>query len=265
MNTVSSAPPLPSYKRPPVIETSFGIVFQSLSATMQTRHFGQFWTEQRGDFPTTSDANPLLDVSDIEAQRLVLLNMPPLRRMTCFSGDQQYVMQVQDSRLYLNWRKRTPETEYPRYPSVHDRFQKLRSDFEEFVKREQIGTVSILRYELVYVNHIPLGPKVAQSLEEHVKLFHFSPIQTEYLSPPESVNTNWKFAMPNQRGTATATLSNATDATGQNILVLVLTCIGTPSEKYSAREWFQSGHEWIVRSFTELTTDAAHRKWERER
>lgn len=262
--TASSPPPLPSYRRPPVIEVSFGIVFKSLEL-MQTRHLGQFWAEQSAHFPTTNDANPLVDVSDIEAQRLVVLNKPPLRRMMCFSQDQQYAMQVQASRLYLNWRKQAPETEYPRYPTVHDKFQGLWSEFAKFADREQIGPVEVLRYELVYVNHIQLGPNVAESLEAYVKLFRFSPIQATYLSPPESVNTNWRFAMPNQRGSAAATLSNATDEKGKNILVLVLTCVGTPSEKYSATDWFHSGHEWIVRSFTELTTEAAHQQWERER
>src|SRR5271157_66079 len=263
VDAASFLPPLPSYRLPPVIEVSFGIVFQPL-ASMQTRHLGQFWTEQRAAFPATNDANPLVDLSDIEAQRLVVLSLPPLRRMMCFSQDQQYAMQVQESRLYLNWRKQT-DIEYPRYPAVHDKFQNLWLEFAKFVEREQLGPVVQVRYELAYVNHIQLGSNVAQSLEEHVKLFRFSPIQATYLSPPESVNTTWRFAMPNQRGTATATLSNATDEKNQNILVLVLTCIGAPSEKYSAGEWFQSGHEWIVRSFTELTTDAAHQKWERER
>jgi uncharacterized protein (TIGR04255 family) len=240
------------------------VVFQSLPG-MQTRHLGQFWAEQKAQFPITSDVNPLLDVSDIGSQRLVVLNVPPLRRMMCFSQDQQFVMQVQDSRFYLNWRKQLQDIEYPRYPSVHDRFQQLWTEFQQFIQREQLGTISVQRYELVYVNHIPLGPNVAQSLEEYVKLFRFSPINATYLSPPESVNTTWKFAMPNQYGTATATLSNAIDEKGQNILVLVLTCLGTPSEKYSPKEWYQVGHEWIVRSFTELTTDTAHQKWERER
>lgn len=222
-----SAAEIPTYRRPPVIEVSIGLVFKSL-AMMQTRHLGQFWSERSAQFPTTNDANPLIDMADVEAQRLVVLNIPPLRRLMCFSQDQQYVMQVQDSRLYLNWRKLGADVDYPRYPAVHEKFQGLWSEFVRFAEREQLGAVAPLRYELVYVNHIQLGPNVAQSLEEHVKLFRFSPIQVNYLTPPESVNTTWKFAMPDQRSSATATLSNATDERGQNILVLVLTCVGPP-------------------------------------
>ena len=70
--------------------------------------------------------------------------------------------------------------------------------------------------------------------------------------------------MPDQKGTATASLNNAIKD-GQNILVLVFTCTGTPSEKYSANQWYEAAHEWIVRSFTDLTTGEAHRKWGRER
>src|SRR6185437_4481911 len=109
------------------------------------------------------------------------------------------------------------------------------------------------------------GADVARSLEEHVQLFRFSPIEAQYLSPPQSVNTTWRFEMPNGRGTATANLSNAKSAAGENILVLAFTCHGTPSKSYGMDDWFESGHEWIVRSFTELTTNAAHKKWQRER
>jgi uncharacterized protein (TIGR04255 family) len=264
VNTAGSAPSLPSYKRPPVIETSFGAVFIPLSA-MQTRHFGQFWAEHRDEYPTTQDQSPLLDATDLEALRLKILAMPPLRRMMAYSGDQRYVAQVQDSRVHLNWRKVNPEDDYPRYPSVHDRFLHLWEAFQRFVEREHIGPLSVTRYELAYINHIELGSNVPAELEQHVKLYRFSPIESEYLAPPESVNSIWRFAMPGQRGTAAATLSNATNQQGQNLLVLVLTCTGAPSEKYSAHEWFESAHEWIVRSFTGLTTDEAHRKWERER
>jgi len=264
VNTASLAAPLPSYKHPPVIEVSFGAIFQRLDG-FQTRHFGQFWAEQRADYPVTSDISPLVDVTDLEAQRLVIMNLPPLRRMMCFSENQQFVAQIQDSRLHLNWRKVQPQDEYPRYDVVHIRFERLWSDFSKFVERERVGNISLLRFELSYFNHIELGTNVANSLEEHIRFFRFSPVQPGYLSPPESVNAVWRFAMPDQKGTATASLTNATDKDGRNLLVLVFTCTGTPSEKYTATEWYDSAHEWIVRSFTDLTTAKAHQKWGREK
>lgn len=256
--------PLPSFKRPPVNELSFGIVFQTLTA-FQTRHFGQFWYEHQEEYPTTEDQNPLLELTDVEAQRLVLLDIPPLRRVWLYSQDRQYVAQVQDSRVHFNWRKPTPDTEYPRFPVIYKRFYSFWSQFTEFVERERIGTIAPLRYELAYINHIELGQKVADSLEQHVKLFKFSPIDASYVSPPETVNATWKFAMPDQRGTGVVTLSNGKDSKGRNILVLALTCSGTPSNKFTVADWFESGHEWIVRGFTDLTTTNAHEEWLRER
>jgi uncharacterized protein (TIGR04255 family) len=264
MSHVPTNTPLPSYKHPPVNELSFGVVFQQLGG-FQTRHFGQFWSEHQSDYPTTEDQSPLLDISEVEAQRLVLIQIPPLRRAMWYSQDQQYVAQLQDSRVYLNWRKLSPEVEYPRFAAVYSRFERLWSEFVTFVEREKAGAISTLRYELAYINHIELSDRVAESLEEHVKIFKFSPIEAAYVSPPESVNANWKFAMPNHRGTGTANLTNGKTQKGQNVLVLALTCSGTPSEKYSFAEWFESAHEWIVRSFTDLTTSAAHQKWQREK
>jgi uncharacterized protein (TIGR04255 family) len=232
---------------------------------MQTRHMGQFWGEHQAEYPTSEDLAPLLDLADIEPQRLIVMESPPLRRMMCYSADKQYVAQIQDSRVHLNWRKLIPENQYPRYPQVHDKYQRLWQEFQNFIKREQVGEISPSRFELTYYNHIELGRDVAASLEQHIKLFRFSPIQASYLSPPESVNIVWKFAMPNQMGTGTVTLTNGTNQQGQNLLLLNLTCAGTPSEKYKEADWYEAAHEWIVRSFTELTTDQAHQKWGREK
>jgi hypothetical protein len=74
------------------------------------------------------------------------------------------------------------------------------------------------------------------------------------------------FRNARQKGTATASLSNAIDKkSGNNLLVLIFTCTGPHSDKYSPREWFDAAHEWIVRSFTDLTTQEAHQKWGREK
>lgn len=255
--------PLPSYKHPPVIEVSFGVMFKELEQ-MQARHLGQFWVEHRDEYPTSEDLNPLLDIAEL-GERLVLMQMPPLRRMMCYSQDKQYVAQVQNNRVYLNWRKIRAQDEYPRYDVVRGRFEHTWNEFKSFVKREKIGSFTMQRFELAYHNHVALGTDISASIEEHIKVLRFSPIKDSYLSTPDSVNAVWRFAMPQKRGTATASLSNATNSEGKNLLVLVLTCTGAPSERYSDTEWYESAHEWIVRSFTDLTTEKAHQKWEREK
>ena len=80
------------------------MIFQKL-AGIQRRHFGQFWSEQRRDYPKTADASPLLDASDVESQRLVVLDLPPLRRTMSFSENDQYVAQLQYTRLHVNWQE----------------------------------------------------------------------------------------------------------------------------------------------------------------
>jgi uncharacterized protein (TIGR04255 family) len=260
----SSLPPLPSYQNPPVVEVSFGIIFKTLQK-MQSRHFGEFWVEHRDEFPATQDNSPLLDATDLAAERLMVMQTPPLRRMMCYSGDGQYVAQIQDARLHFNWRRTKPDDRYPRYHNVLSRFRKFRSEFTEFVTQRDIGPLSVLRFELSYFNHIELGTDIAAAIEEHIQYFRFSPLKDSYLSPPETVSAVWRFAMPDQRGSASASLNNATDQTGKNLLLLVLTCTGAPSDKYSDEDWYNSAHEWIVRSFTDLTTPQAHQKWGRER
>ena len=46
-------------------------------------------------------------------------------------------------------------------------------------------------------------------------------------------------------------------------MVLNMTCSGQASVEYSFPNWFDTAHEWIVRGFTDLTTDEAHKLWGR--
>ena len=174
------------------------MIFQKLVG-IQSRHFGQFWSEQIRDYPKTADASPLLDASDVESQRLVVLDLPPLRRMMSFSENDQYVAQLQDTRLHVNWRRTKPEDQYPRYQEVLSRFEHLWSEFSAFVARENVGPLSILRYELSYFNHIEMGKDVARLIEENIKFFQFLPLRDSYPSTQDSVTAAWRFGMPVRR------------------------------------------------------------------
>ena len=52
---------------------------------------------------------------------------------------------------------------------------------------------------------------------------------------------------------------------GQEVIILSLTVKGAPSSTdiESALEFLIRGREEIVQRFAELTTDSAHKKWER--
>lgn len=254
---------LPSYQDPPVIEVAAGVQFEDLK-TWQMRYFGQFWQEVADEYPVTQDQPPAPDVVE-SGPRLEILVLPPLRRMLLVSKQKDYVIQLQDSRFHLNWRKVDGSFVYPRFEkAIFPKFLDAWGRFSNFVTRVGLGNIRPARYELTYVNHIELEERdFATALENRVKLFRWSAVQSSFLTAPTAVNAVWTFALPDQRGVAQANLSQATRADGRGILVLGMTCNGPASARYSLDDWFATAHEWIVRGFADLTTDLAQKQWRR--
>jgi uncharacterized protein (TIGR04255 family) len=255
---------LPEYEKPPLSEIAVGVQFELLPG-WHSRHVGHFWTEIAEEFPTTQDQPPILNISE-RGPRLEILLLPPLRRTFLISKDQNYVIQLQDSRFLLNWRKIKETDVYPRFGTVFQEFLSAWGRFSDFVTREKLGSARPNKYELTYVNHIEHADKpLAATVEKHVKLFNWSNLNVEFLAPPTGINTVWTFALPGQLGFGQANLSQGVKSDGRGVLVLVMSCTGDASPKLSLNDWFATTHEWLARGFVELTTDFAHRQWGEKR
>lgn len=252
--------PLPEFSKPPVLEVVAGVQFERLRA-IQTGHFGKFWQTVSAEFPTCQDAAPLPDIS--EGFSVEVLTLPPLRRMMLVSADNHYVIQLQDSRFHVNWRKTKESDEYPRFRTIFAEFERYWKEFTRFVPAAGLGQVKPMNYELTYVNHIDaVGPEFATSLAKRVKMYRWDGIDAKLLPQPTSVSAVWQFTLPEGKGNLNANLSHA-KREKQDVLVLNMTCNGTTSDSYSFVSWFETAHEWIVRGFTDLTTGEAHDVWGR--
>ena len=252
--------PLPEFENPPVLEVVAGVQFERL-ALMQTRHFGQFWELIKSEFPTSHDAPPLPDVT--EPFSVEVLSLPPLRRMMLISADNHYVIQLQDSRFHVNWRKTRNSDAYPRFPNIFGRFEQYWNEFTRLVPDLELGSIKPTKYELTYVNHIDASSKdFATSVAKSVKMYRWEGVRAEFLPQPSSVSAVWQFSLPDSKGSLNANLSHARREK-EDVLVLNMVCLGAASAAYGLGEWFETAHEWIVRGFTDLTTDEAHKRWGR--
>jgi uncharacterized protein (TIGR04255 family) len=254
--------PLPDFENPPVLEVVFGVQFPPVPG-LQTRHFGEFWDQCKKDFPITHDAPPLpmvLDVGSVE-----LFNLPPFRRMMMISSDNSYVVQVQEDRFNVNWRKVTPEQTYPRFENVFKTFGELWDRFGTFITVATAADLKPGRYELTYVNHIDPGDsEYASGVEANVVMFNWSRLNPNFLPLPRSVSAAWQFELPSDKGHLNANLTHGKRAE-RELMVLNMTCNGPASSGWSLNEWFETAHEWIVRGFADLTTDSAHARWGRKK
>jgi uncharacterized protein (TIGR04255 family) len=252
---------LPEYSTPPVLEVVAGVQFSPL-AKLQTRHLGGFCERARKDFPITRDMPPLFDVP--ETPSIEFLALPPLRRVFILSEDQNYVMQLQDTRFNFNWKRVKPDDPYPRFGTVFAKFQENWGAFSDYVDFENLGPIIPNRYELTYVNHIELkGQNLSRELQAKVKMFNWDRVDPGFLPAPNSASGVWLFQMPDSKGTLGANLSHAKRPDGRDLLVLNMSCSGPASSQYTMKDWFNTAHEWIVRGFTDLTTSEAHKEWGR--
>lgn len=248
--------PIPSYVRPPLTEVACGVQFSPLP--LQTRHIGQFWTELREEYPLTQDAPPIPEVTD--SPGINIMTLPPLRRVFIATKTTDYVMQVQEARFHHNWRL-TPGLQYPRFETVFSRFIQAWGRFSEFVKRQTMPEPKPNRYELTYINELEALGTIP--VERAVKLFDWRQLNTKFLPEPRTSNVSWAFPLPDGKGEMNVSTNRLTRPDGRTAVVLTLACSG-PAEKFSLDEWFGTAHEWIVRGFTDLTTEEAHQIWERE-
>jgi uncharacterized protein (TIGR04255 family) len=247
----------PDYDNPPLNEIAVGVYFEPLNG-WQTRHVGQFWGEVSKEFPNTEDQSPILEIGGSPQ----MLQIPPLRRTFLISGDQNFVIQLQESRFLLNWRKKQPTDVYPRFSSFFNKFVGHWGHFSDFVAREKVGNLKPVRYELTYVNHIEQADQsVSATVEHYARIFNWSNLKAQFLPPPTGINVVWTFAMPEQLGFAQANLSQGVLTDGRAVLVLVMSCTGSASPKLSLNDWFAAAHRWLSQGFKELTTDAARQEW----
>lgn len=265
---------LPDYQQPPVVETLLGVQFTPLT-NFSIPHFGLYWDRIRKDYPNYQ-VLPRLGQS-IEQFGSGLVSRPkigvefvstPEVRCWFIEKSGRMLTQVQSDRFLHNWRKVDPNDVYVHYDRIRPRFIEEWTRFCAFLKDEGIAPPEVNQCELTYVNHIDLG-KGWSSYGELNKVISFwsGTSSGNFLPVPESVNIGARFVLPDKRGRLYIELQPAIrphDA--KEILQLNLTARGKPESNSLDKilEWFDLGHEWIVRGFTDFTAKEIHEFWERK-
>lgn len=264
---------LPEFKFPPVIETVLGVQFSPLKK-FSILHCGMFWEKVRKDYPEYSVQPPLEQAfekftppstKEIKLGLQVVVS-PPLR---CWLVDKTStrLVQIQPDRFIINWREVTGEEVYIRYDTFKPMFEQEWNRFSQFLESEGFPRPEINQCEVTYVNHIELNDDIKSYGEVH-KIFNFwSHLQQEsFLPEPEAVSFNTKYVMPEEKGRLHVTLEpRIRKRDGKEVLQLNLVARGKPTSSHleDITTWFDLGREWIVRGFTDLTTEKMHKLWER--
>jgi uncharacterized protein (TIGR04255 family) len=264
--------PLPDYENPPVTEVVCGVLFKSLDRFFLP-YLGLLWERFKAEYPECQEVDALLPRIELFQNGQETVNLVqgfvPLPRVWFVHKNGDKVIQVQRDRFLHNWRKRGKEDEYPRYHKIIDLFRECYTLFKTFIADNNIGEITPAQYEMTYVNHIFQSDEW-QTLKEIGKIlpdFVWHDRQERFLSFAESLNWHTTFVLPKKLGRLHVTIRNGLrHDDSRPLLLLDLTVRGmapnnSPEEMWL---WFDVAHEWIVRSFADLTGEELQQKvWKR--
>jgi uncharacterized protein (TIGR04255 family) len=263
----------PDYERPPVVETYLGVQFAPL-ANFSILHFGLYWAKIRENYPTFQ-VQPSLGrvIEQFGAEKFVqpklgveLVSAPEVR---CWFIEQsgRMLTQVQRDRFIHNWRKLRPEDIYVHYDNIKPRFSEEWKGFCGFLDEAGLGKPEVNQCEMTYVNHIELGQGWESYGELNKVVASWSGSYSgNFLPAPESINIGARYVLPDKQGRLHIEMQPAITQDAKEILQLNLTARGKPksSNLENILEWFDLGHEWIVRGFTDFTAKEMHEFWGRK-
>ncbi|MBM2847026.1 MAG: hypothetical protein HW407_2338 [Bacteroidetes bacterium] len=264
---------LPEYDQPPVFETVLGVQF-SVAREFPTRLFGAHWERIKSRFPHIEIQPPIAPAfEELE------LPLAPPRFGLQFVAEPQFrcwfigssetkLLQVQRDRFLHNWRKVKEEDVYPHYHQIKPKFEEEWIGFRAFLSQEGFEKPEVNQCEITYVNHIEIGDDWKGLGELNKAIACWSGIYSgDFLEQPETLSLNVSYVMPGKKGRlhiAAQPAIRRQDA--KEVLQLTLTARGKPASSHleDISGWLDLGHEWIVRGFTDFTTEKMHELWGRK-
>lgn len=262
--------PLPSYENPPLEEVVCGIQFESLKQFTSARA-GLFWNAIRDRYPQNEDQPPLPHQKELPEPQPTPENqffqMPFTPRSWFLSADKTQLVQLQRDRFVRNWRRVNGNEEYPRFPTLIGDFKRDWLAFDEYVKTEQLGEIKIDQCELTYINHIDKG-EGWNSFAEIGKVFNFiqPTSRSGLLIEPETLSWAGAYKLPDGRGRLSVEMNPAFRGRDlKMVLSLIIRARGAPlgESTEEAFSWLELAHEWVVKSFDDLTDPEMHKLWKK--
>ncbi len=260
---------LPDFHNPPLKEVVVGIQFATPKEYQQI-YAAKVWELFDREYPKVEEHSslpPSFETFGLPSGQpgLNLLVGPVHNRYWFLSPDGDEAVQFQRDRLLHNWRKvGDGQNVYPRFESMIQRFQDEVERFQAYVNRLSTQVLIINQCEVSYINQIEPSPGEELKAPDWIQFLRFSRHKE-----PDDFSIVLREVIRDSNGKPYARFVCETaigvKADQQKIIQLTLTVRGSPEGKGidSAFEFLSKGRELIVHRFAELTTDAAHQKWER--
>lgn len=259
---------LPDYKHPPLNEVVVGVQFTPPQGYQQI-YAGEVRRLFRKQYPQVSE-QPALPPS-FETFGLPSRSGPQIGFISGASHDRFWflrpdgdeLIQFQQDRLIHNWRKvGDGSNAYPRFESMIKKFSgeltKLQTYFNSLVAQ----SLEVNQCEVSYINHFQVVGETANPAD-WIRVVDFGSKLPDDFTFKFRETVRGKDGEP--LGRLICEVGSGVKADSKRIIAMTLSVKGAPSEPNidSALEFISAGRELIVNRFTELTTDMAHKIWER--
>ncbi len=268
--------PFPVFDHPPVVETVLGVQFASLQG-LTGAHLGKFWTELGRDWPKVVEAPSIQDQFEtfntlpqfVPPGVPVLIPLSPFSlgpRLQITNGVGDRMIQVQSTRFHYNWQKAGER--YPSYRKVREEFDAFFARFQAFITQGGMGELIPNQWEISYIDFIPKG-ELWKAPDEWSRILPglFGPFGATERVRLETMSGEWHYEIPHQFGRLhIAPAIGKVRARDELGLILNMTARG-PIGKESSLELSQGldlGHEVIVQSFLDITSDEIQKAWGRK-
>lgn len=263
--------PLPEFDSPPVVETVLSVSFSPLQG-FTAAHGGAFWERHLREYWSASGQAPpmpvqieRLDEEGLWRSRgpaLILEEIGTDVRLQFVDAQHERMVQMQSSALAYNWRRR--EADYPSFAKLYPEFDGVLGTFSSYVVNAGFPALALSQWEVTYVNRIFPGNlwKVVPDWDSVLPGIMFVPNKSEG-GVLESMGMNWVVRLDENRGRLRVTISHGRDSQRDRapFIDLRLVARGPIDEGADLRACMEVGHEAIVRTFSAITSEQAHKDW----
>lgn len=270
----------PKFDAPPVVETVLSAQFAPLPG-YSTAHAGWFWKEyleklgeesplkwsRTVDAPRLEDQFERFGVEDMWGPQVQIRLQPPTQsnRTQMIRSDGERMIQIQDSRFILNWRKQSGA--YPSFDPLLQEFRTLLHAFETFASEAGLGSLHYNQWEIDYVDQIRKGD-MWESARDWSKIFPglaMPRVDQLVSSGDETMSADWRFSLADQRGRMYISLRQMrTPPSNEEVLNITFIGRGPVSASHDWESGFQLGHDALNETFLAITSPEAQTRWRKK-
>ncbi len=189
----------------------------------------------------------------------------PLPRVWFVSADKRSIVQLQQDRMHLNWRRLDDLSVgggYVRFPAIQAEYLKIWSSLSRFVETRLQQPLQAVTAELTYVNLISFpGAQSAFEVAE-ATLVDFAWSENRQLPRPRGFSMAYSIELNGGADNLQVIAQTAkSKSDGKEVVKLDLTVKSKRPHKDSFEQWSSTAHDALVNAFKELTKPSMHRHW----